>query len=214
MSPPTKLGRMLPSDSALKLRAPLREFLKIVWSYSGRSRYAKTRHPRQRIKQGKKRGQHTQDGNHSQMGPIVARLAPDPGQDGQALRRSKNCGQRGVPIGLTIREVPTVGKKIFGIEGATSIFMENLPSGQQDEQQASGWSAPQVRGLRVRLGQTSSTVNVEDQHFVKTAAEGNIAEVQLGRLATEKASNGRRRWWAVQDSNLRPPACKAGALTS
>jgi hypothetical protein len=21
-------------------------------------------------------------------------------------------------------------------------------------------------------------------------------------------------WWAVQDSNLRPPACKAGALTS
>ena len=24
----------------------------------------------------------------------------------------------------------------------------------------------------------------------------------------------RIRWWAVQDSNLRPPACKAGALTS
>ena len=22
------------------------------------------------------------------------------------------------------------------------------------------------------------------------------------------------KWWAVQDSNLRPPACKAGALTS
>ena len=22
------------------------------------------------------------------------------------------------------------------------------------------------------------------------------------------------RWWAVQDSNLRPPACKAGALTN
>ena len=29
-------------------------------------------------------------------------------------------------------------------------------------------------------------------------------------------SPGRTRltWWAVQDSNLRPPACKAGALTS
>jgi hypothetical protein len=24
----------------------------------------------------------------------------------------------------------------------------------------------------------------------------------------------RVKWWAVQDSNLRPPACKAGALTS
>jgi hypothetical protein len=24
----------------------------------------------------------------------------------------------------------------------------------------------------------------------------------------------RLKWWAVQDSNLRPPACKAGALTS
>jgi hypothetical protein len=23
-----------------------------------------------------------------------------------------------------------------------------------------------------------------------------------------------KTWWAVQDSNLRPPACKAGALTS
>src|SRR5580704_17912901 len=23
-----------------------------------------------------------------------------------------------------------------------------------------------------------------------------------------------KEWWAVQDSNLRPPACKAGALTS
>ena len=22
------------------------------------------------------------------------------------------------------------------------------------------------------------------------------------------------KWWAVQDSNLRPPACKAGALTN
>ena len=26
--------------------------------------------------------------------------------------------------------------------------------------------------------------------------------------------NGPKNWWAVQDSNLRPPACKAGALTS
>ena len=25
---------------------------------------------------------------------------------------------------------------------------------------------------------------------------------------------GLPNWWAVQDSNLRPPACKAGALTS
>src|SRR5579863_8992320 len=25
---------------------------------------------------------------------------------------------------------------------------------------------------------------------------------------------GEEEWWAVQDSNLRPPACKAGALTS
>jgi hypothetical protein len=23
-----------------------------------------------------------------------------------------------------------------------------------------------------------------------------------------------KNWWAVQDSNLRPPACKAGALTN
>ena len=27
-------------------------------------------------------------------------------------------------------------------------------------------------------------------------------------------ATGMPNWWAVQDSNLRPPACKAGALTS
>jgi hypothetical protein len=34
-----------------------------------------------------------------------------------------------------------------------------------------------------------------------------------GRLRTKSAIL-LMRWWAVQDSNLRPPACKAGALTN
>ena len=36
-------------------------------------------------------------------------------------------------------------------------------------------------------------------------------------VLTERSSSGfytNDQWWAVQDSNLRPPACKAGALTS
>jgi putative membrane protein len=35
----------------------------------------------------------------------------------------------------------------------------------------------------------SSKLGVMDQHFVKKAAEGNLAEVELGKLATEKASS-------------------------
>jgi hypothetical protein len=34
------------------------------------------------------------------------------------------------------------------------------------------------------------------------------------RIGLDIASYSANRWWAVQDSNLRPPACKAGALTS
>jgi putative membrane protein len=37
--------------------------------------------------------------------------------------------------------------------------------------------------------QTSTKMNVEDTHFMKKAAEGNTAEVELGKLAEEKASN-------------------------
>jgi putative membrane protein len=36
---------------------------------------------------------------------------------------------------------------------------------------------------------TSSKLGMMDQHFVKKAAEGGLAEVELGKLATEKASS-------------------------
>lgn len=35
----------------------------------------------------------------------------------------------------------------------------------------------------------SSNLSVVDQHFIKKAAEGGLAEVELGKLATEKASS-------------------------
>jgi hypothetical protein len=34
------------------------------------------------------------------------------------------------------------------------------------------------------------------------------------QLRYEETAGPFRAWWAVQDSNLRPPACKAGALTN
>jgi hypothetical protein len=39
-----------------------------------------------------------------------------------------------------------------------------------------------------------------------------LAGVQQMRQAYRRS--GQIKWWAVQDSNLRPPACKAGALTN
>src|SRR5262249_9556246 len=36
---------------------------------------------------------------------------------------------------------------------------------------------------------TKTAAEMADRHFVKTAAEGGMAEVQLGQLAVEKASN-------------------------
>jgi putative membrane protein len=37
--------------------------------------------------------------------------------------------------------------------------------------------------------QTNSEISTSDTHFVKSAAEGGMAEVELGKLAEEKASN-------------------------
>ena len=35
----------------------------------------------------------------------------------------------------------------------------------------------------------------------------------LGEESVRSRQQKGSEWWAVQDSNLRPPACKAGALT-
>jgi hypothetical protein len=35
-----------------------------------------------------------------------------------------------------------------------------------------------------------------------------------GRRSLDPNAGYFEEWWAVQDSNLRPPACKAGALTN
>ena len=46
-----------------------------------------------------------------------------------------------------------------------------------------------------------------------TSEDIRVAEFAISwRLLTYKSAE-ELLWWAVQDSNLRPPACKAGALT-
>ena len=39
------------------------------------------------------------------------------------------------------------------------------------------------------MSPSSTSMSASDQHFVKSAAQGGMAEVQLGQLAVEKASN-------------------------
>ena len=50
-------------------------------------------------------------------------------------------------------------------------------------------------------GQTSPKVDVEDTHFMKKAAEGNTAEMELGKLAEEKASNQQVKQFGQQMVN-------------
>jgi hypothetical protein len=54
-------------------------------------------------------------------------------------------------------------------------------------------------------------------HYLVTPRETQGSENQRQSLSlfpfSPQASDS-KTWWAVQDSNLRPPACKAGALTS
>ena len=47
----------------------------------------------------------------------------------------------------------------------------------------------------------------------------NVASLPFRHLGTRVQSNNqtisaKSEWWAMKDSNLRPPACKAGALTN
>src|ERR1700676_383426 len=45
-------------------------------------------------------------------------------------------------------------------------------------------------------------------------ATSAVTEQRSNQLNYVPAEGDARGWWAVQGSNLRPPACKAGALTN
>lgn len=61
-----------------------------------------------------------------------------------------------------------------------------LPAAAQssDKTSASGQSSSQSAS-----GSGSSQLSASDQHFIKKAAQGGMAEVELGKLATEKGSS-------------------------
>jgi putative membrane protein len=62
-------------------------------------------------------------------------------------------------------------------------------------------SSPSMSKSASSQGQTSSKVDVEDTHFMRKAAEGNTAEVELGKLAEEKASNQQVKQFGEQMVN-------------
>ena len=64
------------------------------------------------------------------------------------------------------------------------------------------------RASRELLKKMAGTTGLEPAASAVTGQRSNQLNYVPGLIT------GLPNWWAVQDSNLRPPACKAGALTS
>jgi integrase len=77
-----------------------------------------------------------------------------------------------------------------------------------------GWSSIQMSSKYVHPAEESLQIAMEELGRYKTGYKPQKRQSKKKRLDLQTASFQSDKWWAVQDSNLRPPACKAGALTS
>ena len=66
--------------------------------------------------------------------------------------------------------------------------------------------------LALALGLIIMAIWLASLWEVAPTANGR-GHIAVHEVAEQIAEGILQNWWAVQDSNLRPPACKAGALT-
>src|SRR5438128_1270188 len=64
--------------------------------------------------------------------------------------------------------------------------------------------------FRRTRSQVTEVIGVSVSNFLKKSQ----TEISDASAEVQSSPANRFIWWAVQDSNLRPPACKAGALTN
>ena len=69
-----------------------------------------------------------------------------------------------------------------------------------------------MSGIDARRDGIAASSQLETAAEVKIGGQNTVKLDQRPVLAL--IAKAKERWWAVQDSNLRPPACKAGALTN
>ncbi len=75
-----------------------------------------------------------------------------------------------------------------------------------------GHLMPQVQdGVAERLERT--LFGMDSKHFVSNLLAENVKTGETQSVKPRKGgSQQEKEWWAMQDLNLRPPACEAGAL--
>ena len=99
------------------------------------------------------------------------------------------CGNNDLRV---LRRVICVAAILFPVSYATFGQTAPAPTPSPAASTPSGQSADPRRDEQSRKGATEAgpgTSQTSDQHFMKEAAQGGMAEVELGQLAAERASS-------------------------
>lgn len=84
-----------------------------------------------------------------------------------------------------MRRILTIGTLVLSVMGAGTVLAQqpgSMPSDQQQMQQQQG-----------EMGKTKAAVPTKDRTFIQKAAEENMAAIQLGKLAADRASSDQVR---------------------
>ncbi len=102
----------------------------------------------------------------------------------------------------------------LSLPASLPAWLRHPPADSMPVMMAAGHSSILMSMRYVHLSNDSIQNTMERLGGYKTGYKPQQRPRRRNRSRRQVISRQRNKWWAVQDSNLRPPACKAGALTN